>query len=405
MGYNKKQRKNMNKQESIKELITRGVEQIIVKESITEKLNSGNHLRVKLGIDPTSPKIHIGHSVLFRKLKAFQELGHQAIFLVGDFTAQIGDPSDRLSARQPLTKKEIQKNMEQYKEQVSKIIDLSKIEIRYNSEWHANMDFAELFEIMSRFTVGQMLERDMFQERMRKKKALWIHELMYPILQGYDSVALRADIELGGTDQTFNMLSARTIQPYYQQEPQDIMTMQLIEGTDGKKKMSKSVGNTIDISDSPQEMFGKTMSLPDNLIIKYFTLLTDVSLKEIDSYNKELKKGANPRDFKAKLALELVGMYHSKAEAIEAEREFDQVFKEKKIPSKVPEHKTKKTMYHLVDLIVETELAASKSEARRLIEQGGVKLNDNGIRDLNNQVKIKKGDVLKVGKRKFVKFV
>ena len=398
--------KTMNRGEKIKELLERGVEQIIVKESLAKKLVSGKCLRVKLGVDPTSPKIHLGHSVILRKLRAFQELGHQAVFLVGDFTAQIGDPSDKLSARKPLSRKEIQKNMEKYKEQVGKILDLSKVEIRYNSEWHSNMDFAELFEIMSQFTVNQMLERDMFQERMKKKKPLWLHELTYPLLQGYDSVALQADVELGGTDQTFNMLAARTIQPYYQQRPQDIMTTQLIEGVDGKEKMSKSVGNTIDLDDSSQEMFGKIMSIPDHLIIKYFTLLTDVPLDEIDDFDKAMKKDVNPRDYKVQLALELVGMYHSKSKALRAEAEFNRMFKEKKAPSKIPEYKIKKEGgYNITDVIAETGLASSKSEARRLVEQGAVEFDGMKITDWQKKVRVASGMVLKVGKRKFVKLV
>jgi tyrosyl-tRNA synthetase len=305
----------MDKKVKINELLKRGVEQIIVKDSLIKKLNSGKSLRIKLGVDPTAPRFHLGHTVVLRKLKQFQDLGHQVIFLVGDFTARIGDPSNKLSARKPLEKKDIQKNIETYKEQVGKVLDLSKVEFRHNSEWHQDMDFAELFGLASLFTVNQMLERDMFQERMKKKKPLWIHELLYPILQGYDSVALQADVELGGTDQTFNMLTARTIQPKYSQNSQDIMTAQLLEGTDGKEKMSMSVGNTIDLMDSSQEMFGKVMSIIDQLIIKYFTLLTDVLIEEINDFSKALKRGENPRDYKTKLALELVSMYHGKKEA------------------------------------------------------------------------------------------
>lgn len=396
----------MERRKKIKELITRGVEQIIVKESLAKKLASGKKLRVKLGVDPTSPKIHLGHSVILRKLRAFQELGHQAIFLVGDFTARIGDPSDKLSARKSLSKKDIQENMERYKEQVGKILDLSKVEIRHNSEWHNDMDFAELFEITSLFTVNQMLERDMFQERMKKKKPLWIHEMMYPILQGYDSVALQADVELGGTDQTFNMLAARTIQLNYQQQPQDIMTGTLIEGTDGKEKMSKSVGNTIDLDDPPQEMFGKIMSISDHLIIKFFVLLTGVPMEEIVDWQKDLKKGANPRDYKAKLAYELVGIYHSKDNALKAEKEFDRVFKEKKEPAKIKEYKIRKEgSYNITDVIAETGLASSKSEARRLVEQKAVEFDGMKVTDWQKKVRVVSGMVLKVGKRKFIRLV
>jgi len=396
----------MDKKVKINELLKRGVEQIIVKDSLTKKLNSGKSLRIKLGVDPTAPRLHLGHTVVLRKLKQFQDLGHQVIFLVGDFTARIGDPSNKLSARKPLEKKDIQKNMETYKEQVGKVLDLSKVEFRHNSEWHRDMDFAELFGLTSLFTVNQMMERDMFQERMKKKKPLWIHELLYPILQGYDSVALQADVELGGTDQTFNMLTARTIQPKYSQGPQDIMTAQLLEGTDGKEKMSMSIGNTIDLMDSPQEMFGKVMSITDQLIIKYFTLLTDVLIEEINDFSKALKRSENPRDYKTKLALELVSMYHGKKEAVAAEKEFNRMFKDKKAPSKMPVYKIKKEgSFLLVDIVTETGLASSKSEARRLIEQGGVNLDNVQIKDWKGKVIVKNGTVLKVGKRKFIKFV
>jgi len=363
----------MDKKVKNDELLKRGTEQVIVKDSLTKKLTQSKHLRVKLGIDPTSSKLHLGHTVVLRKLKQFQALGHQVIFLVGDFTARIGDPSDRLSARKPLERKDIQKNMESYKEQVGRVLDLSKVEIRYNSEWHQDMDFAELFELAALFTVNQMLERDMFQQRMGKKKPLWIHELLYPILQGYDSVALQADVEVGGTDQTFNMLTARLIQPKYSQPPQDIMTVQLLEGTEGKKKMSKSVGNTINLTDSPQEMFGKVMSITDQLIIKYFTLLTDVPLVMVNDYAKAMKKGDNPRDYKSKLALELVSMKKKKKEAVAAEKEFNRVFKDKKIPSDIHERVRFAESTGTATVMVSDLFKCSRSEVRRLIKQGAVR--------------------------------
>jgi len=393
----------MNNKEKIKEVLERGVEQVIVKDSLAKKLASGKRLRVKLGVDPTGREMHLGHTVVLRKLKQFQDLGHQVIFLVGDFTARIGDPSDRLSARKPLTPKDVKANMETYKKQVGKILDLSKAEFRFNTEWHANMDFAELFQLASLFTVNQMLERDMFKERMKRKKPLWIHEMMYPLLQGYDSVALKADVEIGGSDQTFNMLAARTIQPNYNQQAQDIVTCTLIEGTDGKAKMSKSVGNVINISDQPQEMFGKIMSLPDHIIIKFFKVLTDVPEKELSEYEKDLKKGANPRDYKAKLAREIVTMYHGKSDALEAEKEFDQVFKDKKAPEQIPTFQTKRGSYPITDILQAAKLVASKSEARRLIEQGGVSFDNKVIKDWKVEVELKDDMVIKAGKRKFAK--
>lgn len=394
----------MNRQQRIQELITRGVEQIIVRTSLAKKLDSGKRLRVKLGIDPTSPWLHLGHTVVLRKLRQFQDLGHQVIFLIGDFTARIGDPSDRSSARKPMTDQDITKNVETYKEQVGKVLDLSKVEIRYNMEWYRDMDLAELFQVASLFSVNQMLERDMFQKRIAKNKPLWIHEIMYPILQGYDSVALRADIELGGTDQTFNMLAARDIQPTYDQVPQDIMTVQLLEGTDGKEKMSKSIGNTINLTDSPKEIFGKIMSIPDSLIIKYFQLLTDVPDKDITLFESAMKGGVNPRNYKSRLGIELVSTYHGKDQAARAETEFNRMFKERKAPDDMPTHRIKKEgNFPVLDVIVEAKLAASKSEARRLMTQGGVEVDGVVVKDWKQLVAVKNGTVLKVGKRKFVK--
>lgn len=396
----------MNKKERIKELLQRGVEQVIVNKSLTDKLGSGKKLRIKLGVDATAPKLHLGHTVVLRKLKQFMALGHQVIFLIGDFTAKIGDPSGKMSARKPLTNEEIKKNMKSYKKQVGKVLDLSKVEFKQNSKWHNNMDFAELFELAALFTVNQVLERDMFKKRIQQKKPLWIHELLYPILQGYDSVALRADVELGGTDQTFNMLAAREIQPNYNQIPQDIMTSQLLEGTDGNEKMSKSTGNTIDLDDTPKDMYGKTMSIPDDLIIKYFTLLTDVELKKIESFKKGMKKGDNPRDYKIKLAKELVTMYHSKKDADKAKDGFNKMFKEKENPDSMPEYKIgKEDNYTLLNVVAESGLVNSKSDARRMIEQGAVKFDGMQIKNWKEKVRVLNGMVLQVGKRKFVKIV
>ncbi|MDD5039528.1 MAG: tyrosine--tRNA ligase [Patescibacteria group bacterium] len=396
----------MDKKAEIEELLTRGVVDVIVRKDLERKLQSGTPLKVKLGIDPTSPRLHLGHTVALRKLRQFQELGHQIIFLIGDFTARIGDPSDRLSARKPLTPKEIEHNMKLYRAQIGKVLDLENVTMRHNAEWHANMDFAELFQLASWFSVNQMLERDMFQKRMKSGKPLWIHELLYPLLQGYDSVALQADVELGGTDQTFNVLAARTIQPHYNQEPQDIITVQLIEGTDGKSKMSKSIGNTIDLDDEPREMYGKLMSIPDTLIIKYFTTLTDTPMAEISEYQNAMAAGENPRAYKAKLAWSLVKLYHSVRAADEAEKEFARVFQGKQAPQDIPEYAIKKAgSFSLVDTLVETGLAKSKSDARRLIEQGAVEFDSMLITDWKKKVRVASGMVLRAGKRKFVRLV
>ena len=379
------------------------MEQVIIKDSLVKKLDGGRKLRIKLGIDPTSPLLHLGHTVVLRKLRQFQDLGHQAIFLVGDFTARIGDPTDKASVRRPLTHMDIQENMASYRDQAGKILDLSKVEFRYNSEWHKNMDLAELFQLASLFSVNQMLERDMFQKRLAAKKPLWIHELMYPLLQGYDSVALRADVELGGTDQTFNVLAGRVIQPAYSQRPQDIMTVPLLEGLDGKEKMSKSVGNVVALNDTPKEMFGKLMSIPDGLIIKYYTLLTDVPLEDIAEFNTAMKQGANPRDFKARLAKEIVELYHTKHDAIEAEKEFVSMFKDKQAPTDMPTCKVKKGSHPIINLLVITKLVASKAEARRIVEQGGVSIDSEIIKDWKKEIDVQDGTVIKVGKRKFIK--
>lgn len=395
----------MEKKEKIKELLTRGVQEVIVRGNLEKRLLSGKKLRVKLGVDPTSPLLHLGHTVVLRKLKHYQDLGHQVIFLIGDFTARVGDPSDKLSARKPLTDKEITKNIETYKKQVGKVLDLSKVEIRHNMEWYKEMDLAELIQLMSLFSVNQMMERDMFQKRVSQKRPVWIHELMYPVLQGYDSVALQADIELGGTDQTFNMLTARTIQPSYDQPPQDIMTVQLLEGTDGKDKMSKSVGNTINLDDTPQEMFGKTMAIPDSLITKYFRLLTDIPIEDINKFESAMAAGNNPRDYKARLAVELVTMFHSKEKALRAEKDFRATFSDGLTPKDIPEFGVKEGQYGLIDIVATTKLAASKSEARRLIEQGAVEVDGQVMKDWKVRVKVKKGMVVKAGKRKFVRLV
>ncbi len=389
----------------IKQILERGVDTITVKKSIKEKLSSGKRLRVKLGVDPTSPRIHLGHAVVLRKLRQFQEAGHVAIFLVGDFTARIGDPTDKLSARQPLADDEIKKNMELYKEQAGKILNLDAVELRFNSEWHIAMDFRELFEVMSRFTVNQMIERNLFERRLQKEKPLWIHELMYPILQAYDSVALQADIELGGTDQTFNMLQARTLQPFYQQAPQDIMTMPLIPGTDGTEKMSKSVGNTIDILDSPDNMFGKIMSIPDSLIIDYFRLLTDVPDKQIAVHQADMVQGANPRDLKFSLASAIVTDLHDAAAADAAGKEFERVFQQKKKPTDMPTYPLPRAgEYGVVDILTETKIAQSNGQARRLVEQGAVRIDDEKVTDWQAQIHIEPGTVLQAGKRKFIRF-
>ncbi|HRR39291.1 MAG TPA: tyrosine--tRNA ligase [Candidatus Paceibacterota bacterium] len=397
----------------INELLTRGVEQIIEKESLRKKLKSGRQLRIKFGIDPTAPDIHLGNAVILWKLRDFQDLGHKIILIIGDFTAQIGDPTGKLSTRKMLTQQEIEENMKNYKNQIGKILDVKKIKIVYNSDHLGKLTLADIYQIFHFFTANQILERDMFQEREKKGKPIWLHEFLYPIFQAYDSAAIKADVEIGGSDQLFNMTMGRQLQPHFGQDPQDVMTMKLLIGTDGEKKMSKSVGNYIGIQESPEEQYGKIMSIKDELILDYFELCTRISLKKIKELEKDLKaKNVNPRDLKSRLAKKIVEIYHGKTAAKKAEKEFNRVFKEKKVPSKMPVFIVPQESYPVLKLLVELNLAQSKSEAKRLIEEGGVKIIkptiDNKqltikLRDWKEEIKIQDEMILKVGKRKFAK--
>ena len=399
--------------QKINELLTRGVEQIIEKESLRKKLKSGRQLRIKFGIDPTAPDIHLGNAVILWKLRDFQDLGHKIILIIGDFTAQIGDPTGKLSTRKMLTQQEIEENMKNYKNQIGKILDVKKIKIVYNSDHLGKLTLADIYQIFHFFTANQILERDMFQEREKKGKPIWLHEFLYPIFQAYDSAAIRADVEIGGSDQLFNMTMGRQLQPHFRQDPQDVMTMKLLIGTDGEKKMSKSVGNYIGIQESPEEQYGKIMSIKDELILDYFELCTRISLKKIKDLEKDLKaKNVNPRDLKSRLAKKIVEIYHGKTAAKKAEKEFNRVFKEKKVPSKMPVFIVPQESYPVLKLLVELNLAQSKSEAKRLIEEGGVKIIkptiDNKqltikLRDWKEEIKIQDEMILKVGKRKFAK--
>ncbi len=390
--------------QKIKEILTRGVEEIIEKESLIKKLKSGKPLRIKFGVDPTAPELHLGNAVILWKLKEFQELGHTIIFIIGDFTAQIGDPTDKLTARKTLTEKEIKANMKTYKEQVGEILDLNKTKIIYNNRHLSKMKLAEIYRISQFFTVNQILERDMFQERRKAEKPIWLHEFVYPIFQAYDSVVVKADIEIGGNDQLFNMMAGRQLQPHFNQPPQDVITIKLLVGTDGKRKMSKSFGNYIGIQELANEQYGKIMSIPDESIIDYFELCAHLSLMEVEKIKKELKsKNFNPRDAKAKLAYEIVALYHGKPAAQKAEKEFNRIFKEKELPSEMPSIKITDKNINILDLLVKTKLASSKAEAKRLIEQKGVKIDDEIQEDWRKNILIKSVMIIQVGKRKFVK--
>jgi len=396
-------------------IIKRGTEEIISEEELIKKIEKSRKekrpLRVKQGFDPNAPDIHLGHTVGLRKMRQFQDLGHDIYFLIGDFTGMIGDPSGKSVTRKQLTEKEVKKNAETYKKQVFKVLNPEKTKVVFNSHWLGKLSFSEVLKVCSKYTVARMLERDDFSNRYKEGKPIGIHEFLYPLMQGYDSVAMQADIELGGTDQKFNLLVGRDIQREYNQEPQVIITLPLLEGTDGVEKMSKSLNNYIGINESPQEMYGKVMSVPDNLMIRYFELVTDVPLNEIGEIKTGLENNnLHPRDVKKRLAREIVTLYHGQSAAITAEEEFEKVFKDKLFPEEIKELILKKGDLKegniwLIKLIVLSGVVDSKSEARRLVEQGGVRINGEKISDPNFDFTVKEGTILKIGKLNFVKLV
>jgi tyrosyl-tRNA synthetase len=388
--------------------LNKGTVDVIREADLRAKLErsakTGKPLRVKLGADPTAPDIHIGHTVVIRKLRAFQDLGHTAIFLIGDFTGMIGDPTGKNTTRPPLTREAINANAETYKTQIFKLLDPEKTEIRFNSEWFDKFSAADFVKLCSHTTVKQILERDDFEKRMREEKPISMHELLYPLVQGYDSVALEADVELGGTDQKFNLLVGRDLQREYNQEPQVIMTTPLLEGLDGVNKMSKSLNNYIGITDAPDEMFGKIMSISDELMWRYYDLMTDLTPAEISFIKTKCEEGeTNPRNVKVELAKSVIRDFHSSDAAQAAEDEFNRRFVKKEIPDEIEEKQIAAGSYKLVDLLVQTGMVESKGEAKRLIEQGGVKLNGEKASDTNAEIAVSGEIVLQVGKRKFLK--
>jgi tyrosyl-tRNA synthetase len=386
-------------QSKIDQLLTRGVAEIIDKESLVKKLNSGKELRVKLGIDPTSPNIHLGRSIPLLKLRDFQDLGHKIVLLIGDFTGLIGDTSDKESERPMLSKETIKTNLETYIEQAGKILDISKVEVVYNSTWLSKLNYFDICEHADLFSVNQFISRENISKRLDEGKRVSLRELMYPLMQGYDSVEIKADVELGGTDQKFNLLAGRDLQRHYGQEAQDIIMGPIIEGFDGRK-MSSSYGNTVNLFDSSNDMFGKLMSVNDEFIIKYFTLLTRVDLEKIKEYENDLKKPeTNPRDIKILLAKEIVRMYHSAEEAEKAEQYFINTFTKKEIPDDIEE--ITPTDHNIVNVLLESKLVESKGEAKRVIEQGGVRVNGEVVSSLD--VNVDKGAVIQKGKMGFVR--
>ncbi len=387
------------------EVIKRGCHELLVEEELGQKLAAGRPLRIKAGFDPTAPDLHLGHTVLLNKMRQLQDLGHHALFLIGDFTGMIGDPSGKNVTRPPLTREQVAENAKSYTDQVFKILRPDQTEVVFNSTWMDKLDAAGLIKLAATHTVARMLERDDFGKRYQGNQPIAIHEFLYPLIQGYDSVALKADIELGGTDQKFNLLMGRELQRHFGQPPQCVLTMPLLEGLDGVNKMSKSSGNYIGIAESPTEIFGKLMSVSDELMWRYIELLSLESLDVIRQWKQEVERGRNPRDIKVMFAQEIVSRFHSKQDAEAALADFEARFRRGALPDDIPE----KILYAEADglpiaqALKQAGLTASTTEALRMIEQGGVKLNGDKVSDKG--IKIARGEtaVVQVGKRKFVR--
>ncbi|MDK2885478.1 MAG: tyrosyl-tRNA synthetase [Thermosipho sp. (in: thermotogales)] len=386
------------------QILKRNVVDLVSESELLEKLKEKRALRIKLGVDPSRPDLHLGHAVVLRKLKEFQDLGHHVILIIGDFTARIGDPSGRNSTRPMLSEEEVKANAKSYAEQAFKILDKEKTEIRFNDEWLGKMTFADVISLAGKYTVARMLERDDFAKRLKEGVPISISEFLYPLAQAYDSVAIEADVELGGTDQLFNLLVGRKIQEEYGQKPQVVITMPIIEGTDGKLKMSKSYGNYVAFNDDPNEMYGKIMSIPDSLITKYMRLLTDIPEEEIENFEKEMSCGKiNPRDVKMRLAREIVSFFYNEDLAKKAEENFIKVFRKKEIPDEMPEISLAAGVYNIVDLIEKLKILPSRSEIKRTVMQGGVYFDGQRVSNFKDNVKIENEHLIRVGKRKFYK--
>lgn len=380
--------------------IRRGAVELIVEEELAKKLARRRKLRVKLGLDPTAPDLHLGHTVVINKLRDFQQLGHQIQFLIGDFTGMIGDPTGKNQTRPPLTREEIERNAKTYQEQVFKILDPGKTEVLYNSQWSDKLGAEGIIRLAAKYTVSQLLERDDFSKRFATEKPIALHELLYPLMQGYDSVAMKADVELGGTDQKFNLLVGRELQKQYGQEPQCILTMPLLEGLDGKEKMSKSLGNYVGIAEPPQEIFGKLMSISDDLMWRYVELLSFEPPATIAQWKKD-----HPREVKARFAKEIVARFHSREAATRAEEDFESRFREGEMPSEMPELRLSAPVggIAIVQLLKLANLTPSTSEAQRMIEQGGVKLDGERVSDKALKIPAGRTVIAQVGKRKFAR--
>ncbi len=393
--------------QKVHQLLNRNTVEVQVKVDLEKKLLSGKKLNVKLGIDPSGADLHIGHMVVIRKLKEFQELGHKIFLLFGNFTGQIGDPTGKIETRGQKTQKELEKNAEHYINQVKKLLDVKKVEVVWNADWLSPMSFADVIKLASNFTVAQMLERDMFQERIKKNVPIFMHEFFYPLMQGYDSVALKADVELGGTDQTFNLLAGRILQKAYGQTPQDIVTVPILEGLDGKMKMGKTTNNYVGVNEEPDQMYGKVMSIPDTIIVRYFELATAASIEEIANVKKALVEGENPRNLKMDLARRIVTIYHDGRAASAAEHEFINVFSKKELPEDIQLKRFPQREINILQLLADSGLVSSKGEARRLIEQNAVKIDGKKVENIHIDIDLdtKTEKIIQVGKRKFLKAV
>ena len=393
----------INIDEQIK-IISKGVDEIIGLDELKEKLDKNKSLTVKLGLDPSAPDIHLGHTVVLRKLRQLQDLGHNIVIIIGDFTGKIGDPTGKSKARKALTTEQVLENAKTYEEQIFKVLDKKKTKVNFNSEWLSKMNFEDVIRLGSKMTVARMLEREDFKKRYENQMPIGIHEFFYPLMQGFDSVEIKADIELGGTDQRFNLLMGRMLQKEFGQEPQCTIMMPLLEGLDGINKMSKSLGNYIGIDEDARVMFEKIMTLPDELIVKYFELVTDIHPDEVEKIKELLREGANPRDIKMQLGREIVELYHGKDALKDAEDRFKLIFQKKEIPDDIKCIEVSKENLDLAEIITNNLLVKSKNEFRRLVAQGGVKINGEKLNNMEGLI-LSEEMVIQIGKKKFIKII
>ncbi len=392
-----------------KEILVRGTEEILPPAEfdalLKKSIETDTPLRVKQGFDPTAPDIHLGHTVCLRKLKQFQDLGHQIVLIIGDYTGMVGDPSDKNETRPRLSHEDVMTNAATYEKQFFKILDRDKTKVHYNGEWFENMKFTEITDLAAKYTVARMLERDDFKKRFKSERPISIHEFFYPLMQGYDSVAIKSDIEIGATEQKFNLLIARKIQEEYGVKPQCVLTMPVLPGTDGKMRMSKSTGNYIGVDESPNDIYGKTMSIPDELIYTYFELVTNSSIEELSEIKEQLASDSlNPMELKKRLARDIAELYHGEEASLEAEKEFGNIFSKGNVPDDMPETNASEGDL-IVDIMVKNDLTSSKGEARRLIVQGAVRINGDKISDKDQTLSNDKEQILKAGKRRFLKII